>query len=292
MSAADTASKLRIVAFNVLPQAYQLVARWAQMQGHTLALVVTTPGPPTYRTPSYREILAQAPPEQEVLVTTRPRRVAAPLVAALRPDLVISFSFPYRLPPEILEVPRLGAVNLHPAALPAYRGPHPERAIYDGAPIIGVTLHRTLADFDTGPILSQQTAPMPTEASPENVIAVWGPLMMRTLAEGLARAIAGAPGEPQDEAGASYAAPFTEEERRLTWDTPKGVLQRRATALAIRGSLAQAEIDGQTRSIRRIDPLPDGGDAAPGTILGRDGDSVTVGVADGSVRATLAPLAD
>lgn len=288
MSAADNPSRLRIVAFNVLPLAYQLIARWAQGQGHTLALVVTTPGPPTYRTPSYRDLVAQAPPEQDVLVTTRPRRVAAPLVAALRPDLVISFSFPYRLPAEILDVPRLGAVNLHPSALPAYRGPHPERAIYDGAPVLGVTLHRTLADFDSGPILSQHTAPMPVEASPESISATWGPLMMRTLTEGLARAVAGAPGEPQDEAGASYAAPFTDEERHLAWDTPGAVLQRRATALAIRGSLARAEIDGQPRAIRRVDPLPDTSAAAPGTVLDRADDSATVVVADGVVRATFA----
>ena len=292
MSGTESPAKLRIVTFNVLPQAYQLVSRWAQQGGHTIALVVTTPGPPTYRTPTYLEILALAPPEQEVLVTTRPRRVVAPLVAALQPDLIISFSFPYRLPDEILAVPRLGAVNLHPAALPAYRGPHPERAIYDGAPLLGATLHRTAAEFDTGAILSRRTAPLPADASPENIVATWGPLMMGALMEGLARAVAGDPGEPQDEAGASYAGAFTEAERLLSWELPMAVLQRRATALAIRGNFAQGEIDGQRRTVLRVDPLPAAATAAPGTVLDRTATGATVAVADGVVRATLAPLAE
>ena len=141
---------LRIVTFNVLPPAYQMVAGWAQQMGHQLVLVVTTPGPSTRRTPTYREIVATAPAGQDVLVTTRLRRVAAPLIRELKPDLVVSMTFPYRIPPEITSIPRYGAVNLHPAPLPYYRGPNPLRGIYENFPTIGATLHRTEEDFRYG----------------------------------------------------------------------------------------------------------------------------------------------
>ena len=59
---------LRIVTFNVLPPAYQLVVQWAGQFQHTILLVVTTPGPSTRRTPSYRGVLDSAPIGQDVLV--------------------------------------------------------------------------------------------------------------------------------------------------------------------------------------------------------------------------------
>ena len=66
---------LRIVTFNVLPPAYLMIARWAEQTGNKLVLVVTTPGPPTRRMPMYTGVVAGAPPEQDILVTTRLRKV-------------------------------------------------------------------------------------------------------------------------------------------------------------------------------------------------------------------------
>src|SRR5947209_12887830 len=110
-----SATGLRIVTFNVLPIAYQMIAQWATQTNNKLLLVVTTPGPSTRRTPSYRGVVQSAPPGQEVLVTTRLRTVALPLIRELKPDLIVSMSFPYRILPEITAIPRFGAVNLHPA---------------------------------------------------------------------------------------------------------------------------------------------------------------------------------
>jgi hypothetical protein len=98
MNNSENVTGLRIVTFNVLPLAYGAVARWAEENGHTLALVVTTPGPSTRRMPMYTRVVGMAPPTVDVLVTTRLRRVALPLIRELRPDLIVSFTFPYRIP--------------------------------------------------------------------------------------------------------------------------------------------------------------------------------------------------
>jgi methionyl-tRNA formyltransferase len=267
-----------------------MVARWAEGAGHTIALVVTTPGPSTRRSGGYKEIAANGPPKHDVLVTTRLRRVALPLIAALESDLILSATFPYRLPPELLRIPRLGAINLHPTPLPAYRGPNPARVFYDGA-TIGATAHRMDEDFDTGPILSQHTAPFPEDATPELLRNTWIPMIRATLAEGVARMVAGDPGRPQDHTLASYAAEFTEEEYWLDWDLPMRVLQRRASALSFFGPRVKAVIAGEPRRILRLDPLPGSAPtAAPGTVLDRADAGMTVAVADGAVRVVSEPL--
>jgi methionyl-tRNA formyltransferase len=281
---------VRIVAFNVLPPAFRLVSDWIEQAGHQLALLVTTPGPSRRRTPTYREVIAMTPPEVDVFVTTH-LRAATRVVRAVEPDLIVSFTFPYRLPPELRQIPRLGAVNLHPTPLPAYRGPNPARLVYDGWPMIGATLHWMDEEFDAGPILSQHTAPRPGEVTPESLRTAWRPLMARALAEGAERAIAGAPGDPQDHPHASYAAPFTEAERWLNWADPMRVIQRQVTALNLFGSpTARALIGGRAYLIERAEPQ--GGPPAdpPGTILDRQADGWLVSVADGAMRVEVRML--
>lgn len=287
----DDGKPLRIVTFNVIPQAYQLVAGWAEAHGHTLVLVVTTPGPSTRRTPTYRDVVALAPPGRDVLVTTRLRRVAAPLIRALRPDLVVSATFPYRIPPEIVAIPRFGAVNLHPAALPAYRGPNVARAIYEGWPVLGATLHRTAEEYDTGPILSQHAAPMPTDLTADAIWTTWMPLMASAFAEGVARAIAGEAGDPQDDGRASYAAPFTEAEHWLDWTEPARTIQRRAVALNLMGEpAARAWIGGSPYAVTRIDLIAGSPVATPGAMPAAGDGELNVAVGDGVVRVTATPL--
>jgi methionyl-tRNA formyltransferase len=292
MSAPPTG--LRVVTFNFLPAAYQMVARWAEQMGHQILLVVTSQGPSTRPTPSFREVVAMAAANRhDTLVTTRLRRIAAPLIAALQPDIVVSMTFPYRIPPEITSVPRFGAVNLHPAPLPKGRGPNPLRLIYDGDPTIGATLHRTDAEFDTGPILSKKEVPLPEVVTPETIFAVWPGLMFSAFAEGVAKAIAGDPGEPQDHSEATYAGQFTEEELWLNWQEPKSVLQRRTTALNLFVPSAQARIDGTPYNIRSVEPVTGAApDAEPGAMLAQTDDGFLVAVGDGVVRVIAIPADD
>ena len=78
-------------------------------------------------------------------------------LGALELDYIVGVHFPYIVPQEVLDVPRLGVLNLHPAFLPYNRGWHtPSWAILEGTPI-GATLHYMDAGIDTGDIVMQQT---------------------------------------------------------------------------------------------------------------------------------------
>jgi methionyl-tRNA formyltransferase len=77
-------------------------------------------------------------------------------IAALRPDAVVMASFDQIIGARSLAIPVHGWLNIHPSALPEYRGPEPVYwAIADGATESGITLHRAVPRFDAGPVLAQ-----------------------------------------------------------------------------------------------------------------------------------------
>lgn len=290
MSTPAQPPSLRIVTFNVLPLAYNVVSQWAMQGGHQIALVVTTPGPTSRRTPTYQGVVNSVAPGIDVLVTTRLRKVALPLIRALEPDLIVSFSFPYRIPPEICTLARYGAVNLHPTALPAYRGPNPMRVIYEGYPLIGATLHWTEEEFDTGRILAQRTAPLPAIVTPEAIMSLWPPLIFGAFAEGIARAVAGEAGAQQDHSQASYAAEFTAKEYWLTPQEAREVFQRKCTALNLLQPTAKARINDQSYLLASVEQMDDQIIAAPGTITEQTEQGFVLQVANGRVRVQASKL--
>ncbi|MEM7028611.1 MAG: formyltransferase family protein [Chloroflexota bacterium] len=287
-----TTNPLRIVTFNFLPIAYRSLTNWIKEAGHTHVLAVTTPGPKSRPTPSYIDVVGAAPRNVDVLVTTRLRKVATPLIRELKPDLITCFSFPYRITPELCEIPTYGAVNLHPAVLPAYRGPNVMRQFYDGASVFGATAHWIAEEYDTGRILSQKSAPMPDEVTPETVFPTWGMLIAQAIAEGMEKAIAGEPGWEQDDAQVTYAAPYTEEERWLDWQDPCQVLQRKVTGLNMVGAgYAKAKVGEETIRIFDLKIVANEvGEGVPGKLLERTDEGMVVQAMDGVVRIQTQPL--
>lgn len=278
---------LRIVSFNNMPPLFDLVSRWVEATGNTLVMVVTSPGPKTRRSDGYKAIAAAAGERNvETLVTTRLKSVATPVLAALKPDLIISATFPWLLPPELLATARIGAVNLHPALLPAYRGPNVFRQFYDAAPRIGCTLHWTSGEFDTGNILSQHSVPLPRPCVPETLFTTWIPTFGAALFEGTAKAVAGDPGTPQSEAGASYSGTWTDAETWLDLNETATLLQCKTTALNfLREPHAKAMIDGQPWLIERVDLTDEAStNSAPGTLLHLTADGALVQTGDGVIK--------
>lgn len=278
---------LRIVTCNAMVMAYEIVAEWAARHGHQIVLLVTTPAATAERYgTSYLTLVELAAPRHPVLVTSQ-LRAAAPMIAATRPDLLLSATFPHKLPASLTSIPTLGAYNLHPTPLPQGRGPNPQRLVYEGADTVGATLHQTTAEFDAGAIFSRQEAPLPDDLTGEAIFGVWRRLASAALEEGIARALAGEPGEPQDEALASYGAPFTPEERWLHWDRPLSLLRKQVAVLA---PAAFATLDGDPVALLTLNAEPmDIPNVPPGTVLDRTDREAVVRIQDGVVRVTFTP---
>jgi methionyl-tRNA formyltransferase len=78
-------------------------------------------------------------------------------LARLQPDLAV-VDGTYILKPELFRLPRLGAINLHCGKVPEYRGSPPVFwEMFDGTPMVGITVHQVEERLDAGPVYSERT---------------------------------------------------------------------------------------------------------------------------------------
>ncbi len=117
-------------------------------------------------------------------------------------DVLCVACFPWRLPSAVLELPRLGCLNVHPSLLPAYRGPAPLFwALHNGEGRTGVSVHLMTEELDAGPILAQREILIPDGISGEELDRVCSEAgaellldAVRELAAGTATPVPQAPG--------------------------------------------------------------------------------------------------
>ena len=192
---------------------------------------------------------ARGVPVFEAADLAAPETLAA--LAALAPDGIDAICvacFPQRLPPALLRLPRLGALNVHPSLLPANRGPDPLFwTFYHGDEQTGVTVHLMDESLDTGPILAQEAIPVPegmSEARLERTCAeVGGRLLvasLRALADGTVRP------QPQDESRATrFGFPRPECDYALSPSWPACRAYRFIQGIAGRGVPITVTADGR-----------------------------------------------
>ncbi|HEY2954470.1 MAG TPA: methionyl-tRNA formyltransferase [Candidatus Eisenbacteria bacterium] len=134
-------------------------------------------------------------------------------------DLFAVVAFGEILSPELLRVPRLGCINLHPSLLPAYRGPSPvQRALWDGCAGTGVTTLWMDEGVDTGDLILQRWVGIVPADTAGALAARLADLGAPVLAETLLLAHAGrAPRRPQDAARASHAPKLAKQDGVMNW---------------------------------------------------------------------------
>jgi methionyl-tRNA formyltransferase len=278
---------LRIVCLNAFLPGFRVLHDFAARNGHEIVLVVTLPLTSGSR---YDEdanpFVVDLPERTDVLITGKLRTVAAPVVAALQPDVVISAAFPRLIPAEMLQIPKYGAINCHPSPLPEGRGPNPARLIYEGDERVAASVHRTAAEFDTGAILAQRIAPLPADLNGSGLMRSWYELLSECLDEAVPRLVAGEAGEDQDPARASEAPFFTEEEKLLDLAVPAAEIRRKAAALNVTSPQAQIRVGDATHVISRTDPADGPSAGTPGTVLAEHDDGWTIQTADHPLRFT------
>jgi methionyl-tRNA formyltransferase len=152
----------------------------------------------------------------------------------LEPDAIVVVAYGEILTPDVLDIPRLGAVNVHFSLLPRWRGAAPvQRAILEGDEVTGATVMLMDEGMDTGPILTTvETAIKPDEDAGSlgaRLAEMGGPLLVETL-----RGLSEGTVEPrsQDHTAATYAPKPLPEERTIDWGAPAGSIVRRVRAFA------------------------------------------------------------
>jgi methionyl-tRNA formyltransferase len=212
----------------------------------------------------------------------------------LRPDLFLSAAYARVLPEEVLAIPTLGAINVHPALLPAYRGVMAIWwALYERQSSVGVTIHEMTLPVDSGPILAQASLPVRPEENPGEVSPKVGelarPLLEKTLREITETGLIA--GTPQRGAGSYRSTPGKEAHRlEIDWSQTARELVRRDRIFPGNSNIAVGRWRVYAKQVDQAGATR----LAPGRILRRRATSIDVSVAGGSsVRLQLTrPLRD
>jgi methionyl-tRNA formyltransferase len=246
---------------------------------HEIVLVVAQPDKP-----AGRGMKMHAP-----AVATRARELGLPLaqparirnddflasVRALQPDGGIVVAYGKILPGSLLEIPRLGFLNVHASILPRYRGAAPiQRAIEQGETMTGVTIMRVDEELDHGPVLAIVT----TEIGADERTPSLATRLSRLGCGALLRALADPPAEsPQDHSAATLAPKIDKSEGVIQWSETTSAIYNKFRAFDPWPGIIAGDL-------KLIDIVPAEGHGIPGRILRSGRNGVVVATADAALR--------
>ena len=254
--------------------------------GHHVVGVFTQPDRPAGRgkklMPSPVKVLA----EENGLPVFQPASLRPQenqqLIADLHADVMVVVAYGLILPKAVLDMPRLGCINVHGSLLPRWRGAAPiQRALWAGDAETGVTIMQMDVGLDTGDMLYKLVCPITdedTSATLYDKLAGLGPAgLIETLAQ-----LANGTAQPQvqDEAQVTYAEKLSKEEARVNWSLSAAQLERCIRAFNP-WPMSWLEIDGQPLKIWKASVIDTGTTAEPGTIVDATKQGIQVATGDG-----------
>lgn len=227
--------------------------------------------------PAGRGHKLHAPPVKEAALAAavsvlQPVKIRTPeFLEALRawqPDLIVVAAYGRILPRTILDLPKLGCINVHASLLPKYRGAAPiQWAILRGEERTGVTIMRLAEELDAGDILLQREMQIGAAETYGELQTRLSELGATALQEALAELHAGRlQGRVQDHALATFSPPLEKEQGRIDWQKPAPEICRQVRAFNP-WPAAYTFTDGKLLKIHRAHPAAEPSTQAPGTVV-------------------------
>ncbi|MFY0992910.1 methionyl-tRNA formyltransferase [Halomonas sp. C05BenzN] len=231
----------------------------------------------------------------------QPTTLKAPEVQAglteLQADIMVVVAYGLILPRAVLDIPRLGCLNVHASLLPRWRGAAPiQRAIEAGDTESGVTIMQMDEGLDTGDMLLVRRTPISATTTGGELHDTLAALGGRAIVEALdALADGELAATPQPESGATYAAKLTKAEAELDFRRPATELAARVRAFNPWPVAWCALGDERLRLLMAEAVEPEQGEspAMAGTLLGHDGEALRIACGpngDQVLRVTRAQL--
>ncbi len=193
----------------------------------------------------------------------------------INPDLIIVAAYGKILPVELLNIPRLGCVNIHGSLLPKYRGAAPiQRAVIEGAEKTGITLMYMAEGMDTGDMIAKAETFVGEKTAAELFVEL-SDMGAKLLLEYLPKIADGtAPREKQNDAEATIAPMVFKE--NIDWTKSAHEI-----ACLIRGTECQTSWNGQIMKIHLAKESD--GTGKPGTVIHVDKKNVEIACGKGSI---------
>ena len=205
-------------------------------------------------------------------------------IAAIAPDMIVVAAFGQILPQSVLDIPRLGCINVHGSLLPKLRGASPmHAAILEGLDESGITIMRMEAGLDTGDMINKVSCDIKgmdfTEVS--DILAKAG---AELLAETIPHIADGtAVYEKQDDSEATYAGMMKKTDGFTDFSEAAGMVERKIRAF-IEWPACYSYLDGQQIKFYKAEVLDEEPDGEPGTVSSTDKTSYTINCGSGKLR--------
>ncbi len=205
--------------------------------GHDVVLVVSQPGKPVGRKAEVTDPPVASHAKSLGMHVFQPPTLkddaAFARLAEAGADVFVVAAYGKILAQRVLDLPRLGCLNVHGSLLPRWRGASPvQAAILAGDPVTGISIMKMEAGMDTGPVYTLRNTPIGEEESAEDLGARLAAIGANALIETLNSLEDGETHRPvpQADAPATYCPKIAREDARVDWARPAAELVRRGRA--------------------------------------------------------------
>jgi methionyl-tRNA formyltransferase len=264
--------------------------------GHSLRAVYTQPDRPSGRGRTVTPGPVKRRALELGLTVEQPASLkaeeAVSRLSACQPDLMVVVAYGLLLPQAVLDLPRLGCLNIHASLLPRWRGAAPvQRAILAGDTRTGITIMKMDAGLDTGPILlvrSTEIGASESGGSLHDRLAVLGAeAIVTAIDEWRSGQVTPVP-QPVD--GVTYAAKIRKEEALIDWTQPATDIGRKVRAFNP-WPVAETRWHGQQLRIWEAQARPGMAGGEPGQVVEARNGRIVVATGSGSLGLGQVQLA-
>jgi methionyl-tRNA formyltransferase len=284
-------SALRLIFMGTPELAAASLAALLREPAFQIVAVVTQPD-----RPKGRDLKLQASPVKQLALSAGVL-VLQPLKAreenfqaelrALQPELIAVAAFGQILPKSILDLPRLGCLNVHTSLLPKYRGASPiQSAILDGETETGVTIMKMDVGLDTGDILTQRATPIRDDDNAatlhDRLAQLGAELLVQTIPDYASGKIQS---QPQKHELATHVAKIKKEDGRIDWAQPARAIWNRIRAFTPwPGAFTFLPAQPQPLLLKIWQAEVVSQNGAAGTVLGADKHGIVIGCGENALR--------